>query len=121
MRLNGESRARDLDRRIAEVLSPKEIRVRDRLIQKGKTYTKSLLFDGNDIVLDLHFIKRETESYFNRQKNKNRHQYFINEENTPVWVNKIQKNGNPRTGRNFKPEYVEEFKDRWDFIKALIE
>jgi tetratricopeptide (TPR) repeat protein len=61
IRLNGEARARDLDRRIEEVISPKEISFRNQVIHKGRTFSQSLMFDGSDIVLDLHFIEEWDE------------------------------------------------------------
>jgi len=62
VRLNEESGARDLDRDIAEVISAKDISVRSQLINKGRTFTRPLLFDGSDIDLDLHFIDEWEDS-----------------------------------------------------------
>jgi hypothetical protein len=62
VRLNEESGVRDLDRDIAEVISPKEISGRSQSINKGRTFTRTLLFDGSDIDLDLHFIDEWEDS-----------------------------------------------------------
>ncbi len=62
VRLNEESGVRDLDRDIAEVISPKEISGRSQAIDKGRTFAQSLLFDGSDIKLDLHFIDEWEDS-----------------------------------------------------------
>jgi len=54
-RLNEEKNLREVNKKIDGILSLREDAVRRPLIRKGRTFSKDLVLDGKDAVLELHF------------------------------------------------------------------
>lgn len=53
VRLNEEGAVRDLDARIARLLTPAEAASVARPVEKGRPFIKTLKFDGSDLTLDI--------------------------------------------------------------------
>ena len=56
VRLNAEQKLRELDRTIERLVAPSELSLGRFLLGKGRTYSRSLVFDGQNISIDLEFV-----------------------------------------------------------------
>ncbi|MFQ6071037.1 MAG: hypothetical protein ACE5LC_11020, partial [Candidatus Aminicenantales bacterium] len=71
VRFNDVKRIREVDRRLERVLSPEVLELGNTVIEKGRTLSRRLVFDGRRIDLELHFsgeehvIKPLVAVYFN--------------------------------------------------------
>jgi len=63
-RLNNEEEVKRINVRIARVLSPREIQLKNRVIHKGNRFSRGLTFDGRAVELKLHFKRDMKESGF---------------------------------------------------------
>ena len=61
-RLNEEEKLLQLDERIEKLFSPRDIRLKNSVINKGQKYSRTLTFDGRQIILNLDFIEADKES-----------------------------------------------------------
>ena len=52
-RLNEEAAVRELDQRIARLLTPEETAAVERRAEKGRPFVKALKFDGSDLTLEI--------------------------------------------------------------------
>jgi tetratricopeptide (TPR) repeat protein len=59
-RLSAEPEVREMDRRIGEIVSPREMEV-DCFLNRGQKYQRSLVLDGRKIHLGLHFSEEEED------------------------------------------------------------
>ena len=63
-RLNNEEEVERINERIAKLLAPREMQLRNRIIHKGNKFSRGLDFDGRAIELKLHFKRDMKESGF---------------------------------------------------------
>jgi len=54
-RLNEDEKIRETKERIDKLVSPQEIILKNLKINKGRSFSRTLNFDGREIILDLHF------------------------------------------------------------------
>ncbi len=63
-RLNEEEKIQQIDEKIEKLLAPREVRLKNSAINKGRSFARTLTLDGKTIVLDFHFKKDKEESGF---------------------------------------------------------
>jgi len=56
-RLNEDEKIRETKERIDKIVSPAEIVLKKLTINKGRSFSRKLILDGREIILDLHFKK----------------------------------------------------------------
>jgi hypothetical protein len=56
-RLNEDEKIRETKERIDKLVSPTEIVLKKLTINKGRSFSRKLILDGREIILDLHFKK----------------------------------------------------------------
>ncbi|TET70665.1 MAG: hypothetical protein E3J56_07615 [Candidatus Aminicenantes bacterium] len=54
-RLNDDRKIREIKKRIDKLMSPTEIVLKNLTINKGRSFSRTLILDGRKIILDLHF------------------------------------------------------------------
>jgi len=59
--LREEDKLQDIDTRIREHTSPKEIRFESLEIKKGRSFSRTLILDGRDIELDVYFSNGQAD------------------------------------------------------------
>jgi tetratricopeptide (TPR) repeat protein len=61
-RLNEEEKVREVDEKIEKLLSPREMECKNSVINKGQRFSRTLTFDGREIILNLDFNEAGEES-----------------------------------------------------------
>lgn len=61
-RLNEEEKLLQLDERIEKLFPPREIVLKNSVINKGQRFSRTLIFDGREIILNLDFNEAGKES-----------------------------------------------------------
>ena len=61
-RLNEEEKVREVNKKIEELLSPREMECKYSVINKRQRYSQTLTFDGREIILNLDFNEEGEES-----------------------------------------------------------
>ena len=60
-RLNEDGKIREIKKRIDKLMSPTEIVLKNLTINKGRSFSRTLILDGRKIILDLHFKNSREE------------------------------------------------------------
>ena len=60
-RLNDDRKIREIKKRIDKLMSPTEIVFKNLTINKGRSFSRTLILDGRKIILDLHFKNSREE------------------------------------------------------------
>jgi len=60
-RLNDDRKIREIKKRIDKLMSPTKIVLKNLTINKGRSFSRTLILDGRKIILDLHFKNSREE------------------------------------------------------------